>query len=93
MTESQVQRGPNPNYKELETVAHPDGVIAVITENISSGAISFGIYREFEREGKTSRGSYLARRHLPAVRELLADLEDRLEAIEDRARAKRRDRE
>lgn len=83
----------NPNYEEIEIVRDPDGVIAVITERKKDGAISFGIYREFERSGETARGSFLARRHLQAARRVLEDLEERLEAAEDRSRAKRRSRE
>lgn len=80
----------NTTFKEIEIVRDPDGVIAVITERVRDGRISFMIAREFERDGKTERSAFLARRHLPAVRRLLADLEERLELSEDRSRAKRR---
>ena len=68
------------------------GVVAVITERLSDGRISFMLTREFELEGKTKRTTYLNTRHLPAVRRLLADLEERLELIEDRIRERRRER-
>lgn len=79
-------------YREVEVVRDPDGVIAVITEHVKDGAISFAIFREFERNGVTTRGAFMARRHLPAVQRMLADLEERIELAEDRARAKRRER-
>ena len=80
----------NPNFRVVETIRDPDGVIAVITERVIDGRISFSFARELEREGKTTRTNFLARRHLPAVRRLLDDLVDRLELAEDRTRAKRR---
>ena|SRR3972149_6169139 len=80
----------NANFKVTEIIRDPDGVIAVITERTRDGHITFSIAREIERDGKTERTSFLARRHLPAVRRLLDDLVDRLETAEDQARAKRR---
>lgn len=77
-------------YTEVEVVRDPDGVVAVITERARDGRVSFMLAREFDRDGQPQRSAYIARRHLPAVRRLLADLEDRLEAAEDRARAKNR---
>jgi len=77
-------------FKELEVVHDPDGIVAIITERTRDGRVSFMIAREFEQEGTTKRSSFLAKRHLPAVRRLLADLEERLELAEDRARAKKR---
>jgi len=81
---------PNLDFKEIDIVRHPDGVIAVVTERARDGRVSFSIAREFEVGGKTKRTSYLARRHLPAVQQLLSDLSERLELAEDRTRAKRR---
>ena len=77
-------------YNETDIIKDPDGVIAVITERVSDGAISFGIYREFDRGGRTERSKFLARRHVAGARRLLDDLEERLEQLEDQSRAKRR---
>lgn len=81
----------NEKFRVIETLVHPDGVVAVITERVKDGRISFMISREFEIEGRTQRSAYLNSRHIPAVREVLNDLVDRLELVEDRARAKKRD--
>lgn len=77
-------------YTPLEVVADPDGVVAVITERDKDGRVSFAIFREYEERGETKRTSYLARRHIAAVRRLCNDLEERLEQAEDRARARKR---
>ena len=82
----------NEKFKVVEEVVDPDGVVAVITERVKDGRISFMISREFEIDGKTQRSAYLNTRHIPAVRRLLNDLTERLELAEDQARARHRDR-
>jgi len=82
----------NNEFSVVAEIRDPDGVVAVITERSRDGRISFMLAREFELEGKTKRSAYLNARHLPAVRRMLADLEDRLELAEDQAREKRRER-
>lgn len=79
-------------FSVIEVIKDPDGVVAVITERVRDGRVSFMLGREFELDGETKRSAYMNTRHLPAVRRLLADLEDRLELAEDRARARKRDR-
>jgi hypothetical protein len=81
---------PNDSFRVLDTIRDPDGVIATITERIADGRISFSLAREITKGNQTTRTAYLARRHLPAVRRLLDDLNDRLELAEDRARTKHR---
>jgi len=83
---------PNPsaNFQETDVLRDPDGVIAVITERVRDGRVSFMLAREFDRDGEVCRSAYMSRRHIAAARRLLNDLEERLETIEDRARAKRR---
>ena len=82
----------NHEFQVIEVIRDPDGVVAVITERLDNGRISFMLAREFELNGETRRSAYLNPRHLTAVRRLIADLEERLELAEDRAREKRRDR-
>lgn len=81
---------PAGQFNELEVIRHPDGVVAVITERIRDGRVSFMIAREYDVDGEVKRSAYIARRHLPAARMLINDLEERLELAEDRARAKKR---
>ena len=83
----------NPNYREVERVRDPDGVVAVISERIRTGQMSFALYKEFDQDGKIRLSSYLSTRHIPAVRRLLDDLGERLEQLEDKARSTRRPRD
>lgn len=80
------------DFRVVEVVKDPDGLVAVITERMSDGRVSFMLAREFDVGGVTRRSAYIARRHLPAAARLLADLGERLELAEDRARARLRDR-
>lgn len=84
--------GGRAEYVVREILRDPDGVVAVISERLRDGRISFMIGREFERNGKTQRSAYLAFRHLPAVTRLLSEIPHRVELLEDQARARHRDR-
>lgn len=76
------------HFEEVETVRHPDGVVAVVTTHRLNGRVSFSLAREFDRDGKVQRTQFLGRRHIEAARALLNDLVERLETHEDRARAR-----
>lgn len=78
------------DFSVTEVIKDPDGVIATITERTRDGRISFTIARQYDTQGQTKETKYLSARHIPAVVRLLGDLQERLEAHEDRARAKRR---
>lgn len=77
-------------FRVIETVRDPDGVIATVTERVRDGRVSFSIAREYTSNGQTKETKYLSARHVPAVVRLLNDLQEKLELHEDRARAKRR---
>ena len=78
------------NWSEVEVIRDPDGLIAVITENLATGHVSFQICKEFDRGGSVIRTTYANRRHVPGFRRLLERVEERLDIAEDRSRAKRR---
>lgn len=78
------------NYRDLELVRDEDGVLALISEHMPSGRLSFMIAREFERGGETQRTAFLQRRHLSAAHRLLDQLEAKLDTLEDRTREAKR---
>jgi len=84
---------PHPAYREVERVRDPDGVIAVISERIKTGQMTFALSKEYEQDGRTRTSSYLSRRHIDGIRRLLNDLEERLEGLEDRARSGHREKD
>jgi hypothetical protein len=85
-----LERHPSQRFWEIAYIRDRDGIIAVITERATDGRISFGLFREFEKDGHTERSAYLAHRHIPGARRLLMELDRRLELIEDRSRQARR---
>lgn len=80
----------NDRYQIVERIEDPDGLVAVITEQRDTGRMSFAVFREFERGGRTCQTAYVQTRHIAAYRRLLDDLEVRAEELEDRARAAKR---
>lgn len=78
---------PRNEFVDLETLRADDGVIAVISQRADNGRVSFMIGREWDQGGAVKRGPFLQRRHIDSARDLLGQLELRLEAIEDRTRA------
>lgn len=83
-------RARNPMFTVVTTIADHEGVVAEITERIDNGRCSFALYREFEKDGKTRRSSFMNKRHIDSCRRLLDELEEQLDLYEDRARAERR---
>ncbi len=78
------------NYRDIELVRDEEGVVALISEHILSGRLSFMIAREFERGGDTMRTAFLQRRHLSAAHRILDQLEAKLDSLEDRTREAKR---
>lgn len=76
-------------YKEIETLRDPDGVIAVITQRLDTGHLSYRIQKEFESNGEVKATSYMGRRHLAAVGRLLPLIADRLDVHVDRLKLSR----
>jgi hypothetical protein len=72
------------NYRILESFRDPDGLVLDITERLDGKYLTFRIQKEYEKDGEVKTSSYLARRHIPAVRRLLREAEDRIGILEDR---------
>jgi hypothetical protein len=79
------------NYEEVDVLRDPDGVVAVITRRTIGEETyhSFAIKKEFERDGKIERTSYLNRRHSAAVRRLLQRVDEYLDREVERSTARR----
>jgi hypothetical protein len=81
---------PRSNFREVEVFRDRDGAIAVVSERIATGQVSFMIGREFERNGETCRSAFLNRYHIPGVERLLRELTEKLDLLEDKTRVERR---
>ncbi len=74
------------SYRDIETVHDPDGVVFVITERTDGRYLTFRIQKEYEKDGEVKFSSYLSRRHIPAIKRLLREVEDKIGIMEDRRR-------
>ena len=77
-------------FIELGYKPDKDGLIAKLTERVSDGRISAGIFRSFEESGKTKESAYFAHRHIDAAHRLLTWLDQHMLLLEDQARTRRR---
>jgi hypothetical protein len=76
-------------FKEAETLRDPDGLILVITEKVGAGTYSFSLQKEYEKDGQILRASFMNRRHIPAARRLLAQVEEWFDQEADRAASRK----
>lgn len=81
-------------FTEVDLVRDPDnsGVVAVISkrDRPKGAEYSFALMKEFERNGTTERTAFMQRRHVDGANRLLELVSDRLDALEDEERARRR---
>jgi hypothetical protein len=77
------------HYREIETIKDPDGVIAVITQRMDTGHLSFRIQKEYEAGGQVRATSYLGRRHIEAIERLVVRVGDRIDILTDIAKVSR----
>lgn len=76
-------------YQEIHVIRDPDGVVAVITEKIDDGFLSFAFMKEYENNGQVKRTGFLHRRHAAAVRRLLDQTLEWIDRATERQQAKR----
>lgn len=76
-------------FREIEVIRHPEceGVVAVISERLSNGNLSFMLAKEFERDGETTRTTFLARRHVDKAQRILELVAERIDQLVDERRA------
>ena len=78
-------------YEDIEEIADPDGVIAVISRRRSNGVLSVAVFKLFERDGVQEKTNFFGTRHFAGVRRVLELAEKRiakLEAATPQARAR-----
>lgn len=75
------------DYPEVALITESDGVVAVITKKAGTEFLSFSLQKQFERDGKVVRTSFLNRRHVASVRKLLLRVEEYLDQEADRTAA------
>jgi hypothetical protein len=79
-------------FAHVDVIRHRDGVVianVTVCKRPNGGKMfSFNIQKEFkEHDGTERKTSWLARRHIQSIRELLDEVESRLLLEEEKARA------
>jgi hypothetical protein len=81
--------GGSSRYREVETIRDEDGVIAVITERIDTGHLSFRIQKEYVSNGEVKTTSHYGRRHIDGIVRLAKQAGDRIDVLTDTAKVRR----
>lgn len=69
-------------YDDLEEIADPDGIVAVISRRRSNGLLSIAMFKVFDRDGAREKTNFFNVRHFAAVRRVLDIVEQRVLALE-----------
>jgi hypothetical protein len=51
---------PPPQYLDLDRLRNADGIIAIISQRLANRAITFALFKEFERDNRVERTSFIA---------------------------------
>ncbi len=90
----QEERGSQsrPRFRDVARLKSADGVVSIISERVSTGKLTFGMFREFERDGVVERTSFfpedMTQKVMDHLQLTLAEL-DKLRARRDGAPAGR----
>jgi hypothetical protein len=52
--------GPPPQYLDLEKLKNADGIVAIISQRLANRVITFAFFKEFERDNRFERTSFIA---------------------------------
>lgn len=74
-------------YTDLETIRDPDGCIAVISVRNHTGELAAGVFREYERDGRTEKTAFIPVRQIDSALRVLELAKQYMEKHQDRTRA------
>jgi hypothetical protein len=64
-------RGPRPQYVDLDVLKNADDLMAIISQRQSNGVITFAIFKEFDRDGRRERTTFVAESLAESYKDLL----------------------
>lgn len=76
-----MNRGIRNGYEDIDEVKDPTGIVAVVSRRRSNGALTVGIFKEFDRDGVRERTNFFGLMYFPAVRRVLDLVEARMEKL------------
>lgn len=68
-------------YVDLDTIRSSDDLVVIISQRRSNGMLTFGVFKEFVRDHRTDRTTFVSAELMPAYRAILKIAEERLEQI------------
>jgi hypothetical protein len=76
-------RAAPPQYIDLDKLKNADGVVAIISQRLTNGVITFALFKEFVRDGREERTSFIAESLRPAYESMVKLVFDRIDDIRD----------
>lgn len=70
-------------YVDLDTIRSSDDLVVIISQRRSNGMLTFGVFKEFVRDHRTDRTTFVSADLMPAYRAILKIAEERLEQIKN----------
>jgi hypothetical protein len=68
-------------YEDVDILRDADGIIAIISRRISTGSYSVALMKEFERDDRTERTSFVPRKGIDAGKRILDRAADRIDEL------------
>lgn len=80
-SEAPERRQPPPLYIDLDTLKNSEGLVGIISQRTSNGVITFGVFKEFERDGRAERTAFFAENMRKSYQDLIALVLERIDQI------------
>lgn len=74
-------------YREIARIEDPDGILAIISSRVNGPPlVTIGLYKQFDRDGETTKTSFWGLKQLAAVRRVIDIAATRAQEEEDKLR-------
>jgi len=70
-----------PGYVDVDRLRNSQNIVAVISQRPTSGVLTFAIFREFERDGRTERSSIVPESMMAAYEEMVGLAKQRMKDL------------
>lgn len=81
---SRSESTPAPGFVDLEKLKDAYGIVCIISQRTATGALTFGIFKEFERDGQNHRSTFVGEHLIDAYMDMVAKAKDRIQEIRDK---------
>lgn len=74
-------RAAPPQYIDLDKLKNADGIVAIISQRLSNGVITFALFKEFVRDGREERTSFISESLRPAFQSMVGLVFERIDEV------------